>query len=262
MFVKVETSSDKKDLVEERVVEKLEYAGINEYKFSNSLELEVEKEEVPEVIRTLSFLSGVDSLTPFEKSGGEPGEVVEKILEMFPSKEGFKVNSLGYNESKEVEESLEEGEFEVFLEQGEDCVKVFSESFEGVGGLPVEKEKTVVLKLEDRFDAVAGVLLTLDGYNVQPVYTGNDVNKVEEGVLMLKEYNPVIKLIFLKKADLKEALESSRKVVKTDLVGFGSVDSKSLFEECSFDIINPIYNMGEEEVLELYTEYRRLPLDS
>ncbi len=248
MQLEIVPSTEKTEVLEKRVQErteeKLEKTGVLRFK--------AEETDVPELVTELSHLPGIKEIIPHEECNDTPEDIIDKLEEMFENKKNFIVK--GRDISGELEKSSifdeESEDLELVVEDSEDGkVKIHSESYRGSGGEPVDFEDIVVLKFEDRMDALAGVLLTLEGRNVIPVYTGKNPDEVDEGIKTLREYNPRVKLVVLEEYEIDEALENTADLYGAEDIAEGSLEDKENGR------INPVKAETEEEALEIYGKY-------
>lgn len=250
MKVEIIPSTEKNELLEERIREKTGEYPDNR----SSLIYDVEEDKIPKLVDKMGFIPGIKEVLVFVESKNDVKAISEKIGEMFEGKKCFDVSR------KDVQDLLEESDkhdpdaekVDLNLQEGEKGkIKIFSRKFEGVGGEPIDYDDTVVLRLEDRIDALAGVLLSIKGKNVVPVYIGKNPSSVKEGVETIKEYNPRSKLVVFRDEKVDEALRKTSNLYDTKKIAKGSI------EKLDNDIVDPVDNKTEEEALKSYWDYKR-----
>lgn len=261
----------------ERLAEKLSYRGIDGdvVEQERRIFVEVEDEEAADVSIHLSRVPGVVSVSPVVMASLDLEDITEKAVELMSGVEGsFAVDARRAGEheytSKEIEDPVgerivEELGLAVDLDDPGKTVSVearymnaylYTETVDGIGGLPVNRDNRVAVLMEDRVSTVAAFLLMKRGCTVFPVYTGSDSSAVEPEMDLLQRFDPEVKLTVMDGSGVDALADAA------DLYGCQAVAVARTADEIwdgdipesNQEILFPTAGMSEDEALERYSE--------
>ncbi len=223
----------------------------------------------------LSRVPGVVSVSPVVTTSLELDDIGEEALELVADRDAdtFAVDARRAGEhdytSSDIEEvvgqrivdatglgvDLDSPDVTVHVEARYTNAYLYTETVDGVGGLPVDEENRVAVLMEDRTSTVAAFLLMKRGCTVFPVYTGSDSERIEPEMATLRQFDPDVKLTVLKGAGDGEALDRACDLYDCAAAAIGHTgDELGQEPDTDAELLLPTTGMGEEEVLETYRE--------
>ncbi|MDY6774207.1 MAG: THUMP domain-containing protein [Candidatus Nanohaloarchaea archaeon] len=262
--------------LEKRLEEKLSYRGIEGeiLESEGRIFAEVEEQDAADASLALSRVPGVVSVSPAVRTTLELDDIAERAVEMLEEREvgSFAIDARRAGEHDYTSEDLEEevGQavvdslgLEVDLDEPDVTVHIearyrnsylYTETVDGVGGLPVNEEDRVAVLMEDRASTVAAFLLMKRGCRVFPVYTGEEPKGLEEEMEVLHQFDPGVKLTVMK-GEEEEVLEQVSDLYECQAVAVSAVsDELEELPETEKELLLPNSGFSEEEVMEKYRE--------
>lgn len=253
---------------------------------------DVEDEAAADAVLALSKVPGVVSVSPVLEAGEAAMDALEsKALDAVTHEmesysederpETFAIDARRAGEheftSKDIENrvgdavrkqfgldvDLDDPDLTVGIEVRYTNTYIYTQTVTGIGGLPKEERKKVVVLMEDRAATVASYRLMKRGCNVFPVYTGHEADKLDEDMDTLRQFDPDVKLTVMKGKDDAEALEAACDIFEANAVALpytaeelDEMDTPNIDAE----LLYPNAGMSEETVMDQYAEilYHRL----
>lgn len=274
------------DRLKKRIREKMEYREIESkvYMEKGRLFTEVEEEKVPEAVESLTRLPGIRFVAPCIETDATTKAMKDVVLEEILGglePENFAVDARRNGNqsytSEDIEDQvgqavvdrkgweveLDKPDLTIHIEARKDSAYIYTEKFDGIGGLPVNPEAQVVLRMKDRLDTYAGILLMKRGCNIIPVYSGKDSQKVEEGIKALKEFHPKVKLVQVEEKSWSETLNKTSNLYNAKAIGLGiTAEEIEEFNPENYNktVLKPLCGKKEKKALEEYWEL--IPLEA
>lgn len=242
---------------------------------------DVPEEDVPDAVITLSHIPGVVSVSPVVTTSTDFDDIITTLVELAEGAdaETFAVEARRAGDhhdyrSQEIKEEagdrirdatgmtvdLDDPDLTVAVEARYQNAYCYTETVEGVGGLPVGDENRVAVLMEDRAATVAAYRLMKRGCRVFPVYTGQEADQLAEEMETLRQYDPHVKLTVLKKEEPPEALTRVCGLYDCDAVAFGTTsdDLDAAVPEHEHEVLLPNSGYTTEEVLETYARIQHV----
>ncbi|MCJ7429367.1 MAG: THUMP domain-containing protein [Candidatus Nanohaloarchaeota archaeon QJJ-5] len=238
--------------------------------------VEAEETEMPAVVETLMTIPGIKAIMPCV----ETDRSLEAIEQAIPGViEGIEAETFGIDAkrvgehdlgSREIEQTigavvedltdwdvdLDDPDCRIRIEARYEKAFIYTDRFEGVGGLPIHPENRVVVPLRDRLDCFAAYLLMKRGCEVTPVVLDNEQEGLEEAIQSLQQYQPALKLLTLSAESWQDAVTSALEHVDAEAVGLGvCVDDLPMDEDWNLDVpvLTPVSGHTEAQALDGYT---------
>ncbi|MDY6768658.1 MAG: THUMP domain-containing protein [Candidatus Nanohaloarchaea archaeon] len=272
-------SSQVKAQFEQRLVERLEqkcsYAGIDGdvRRSEGRIFADVPEEDAADAAIALSRVPGVVSVSPAAQTSLDLDDIGEQALELVADQdaETFAVDARRAGEhdytSADIEEAvgqrivdgtglevdLDDPDVTVTVEARYTNAYLYTETVDGVGGLPVNEENRVAVLMEDRSSTVAAFLLMKRGCTVFPVYTGGDSERLETEMATLRQFDPDVKLTVMQGEEPAAALDRACDLYDCAAAAVART-ADELGEEpaVAAELLLPTAGMSEEKVMERY----------
>lgn len=242
---------------------------------------EVDEENAADAAITLAHVPGVVSASPVVTTSTDMDDILGTCVELAAGTdaETFAVEARRAGDhhdyrSQDIKEAagdqireahglevdLDDPDLTVSVEARYQHAYCYTETVEGVGGLPVGEENRVAVLMEDRASTVAAYRLMKRGCRVFPVYTGREPGGLEEEMETLRQYDPGTKLTVLKGEDADEALSTVCDIYDCDAVAFGATtgDLDAEVPGHEREVLLPNSGVTTEEVLETYAGIRHV----
>lgn len=233
----------------------------------------VGEEKVSRAVHYLEYLPGVGSVSPCMFSEGSVDSLMKELEENDIEPRKFQASTIPKNLEleEEISERLEdEGWTKISNPDIEITVRKFEEedqnhflismhTSKGTGGLPVDVSKPVIVPLRNRLDLYASLLALKQGFSVHPLTIKNNTDDLEEGITVLKEYSPATKPLVLESDNWLEGVEKAVEIVKPVKIVIGRVEGEEPlfdFESLEIPVEEPLKDISEEEVLQMYQSIR------
>ncbi len=266
--------------LQDRIEEKLTVLGIpaDQTWEEGRLFIEVDEEDAADAADTLTRLPGISTVAPCLQTGRDADGIWATVREAIEGKDpdSFAVDvrrvgeDHGYT-STELENDigqrivddhgwdvdLDDPDLTVYIEARYETAYVYTRRFEGVGGVPVNRDATVIVPLRDRIDVLAGFFLMRRGCSVVPVYAGREPEEVTEAMTTLTEYDPQATLVTVKTDDYIEALNQTAAAMGAEAIGLGlTADYIEGFSDDDYSrtVLTPTCSLSEDEALERYAD--------
>lgn len=260
-----------------RLEEKLTYRDIDGdvSESEGRIFADVDEDDAADAALALSRVPGVVSVSPVAVTSLEPAAICETAVDLLAERdvEAFAVDARRAGEHDYTSQDLEEAVgqavvdelgLDVDLDTPEVTLSVearyrnaymYTETVDGVGGLPVSEEDRVAVLMTDRAATVAAFRLMKRGCTVFPVYTGEEPEALEQDMRALRQFDPGVKLTVADE-QAEEALATAVALYDcqaaalphtTDEIGedVPAVDAELLF---------PNAGAAEDAVMETYQE--------
>jgi thiamine biosynthesis protein ThiI len=266
--------------LQDRIEEKLTGLGIQADQTweEGRLFVEVDEDDAADAADTLTRLPGISTVAPCLQTGLDADEIWETVQEAIENEEpdSFAVDVRRVGEghsytSHELENDigqrivdehgwdvdLDDPDLTVHIEARYDNAYVYTRRLEGVGGVPVNRDATVVVPLRDRIDVLAGFFLMRRGCSVVPVYAGREPEEVTEAMTILTEYDPQATLVTVRDDDYTEAINQTAEAMDAGAIGLGlTADEIECFSDDGYErtVLTPTCSLAEEEALERYAD--------
>ncbi len=273
------------DRLRDNLVRALDAAGIDGdiLERDGRIFADVPEDDAADAALVLSRVPGVVSVSPVAEAGGRSMDAI--ITTALSVIAGVEVDSFAVEarragdheySSEDIAEQVgaaivEETGWDVDLDDPDITVSVearytdafvYTETVEGVGGLPIDTRDAVAVLMSDRRATVAAYRMMKRGCTVHPVYTGREPGRLETDMATLRQFDPDVKLTVMKGADDVAALERA-----VDLYGCGAavlphtVEELVEFDAAAIDaeVLLPNCGMSEEAVLGTYRDIMAEP---
>lgn len=275
---------------EDKLVENIELSLEDKevYKQNMRYFIGAEEEEVPELVYQLKKIPGIKSVSPCLKAKVDSNfsdiySVVNDLIEGYEDQGkdfsfAISCRRVGGHSftSKEVKEEvgqrvvddynwnvdLDQPDLEIFIEIRNKSAYLYTDKFEAVGGLPTGVEGEVIALIEDRASIVAAFSLIKRGCKVIPLVIDHDLDKYEEGLDVLRQYQTEVKLMEIKEdLEREEMLEKSKEVAEIfdiNAVVLGDtiedLEENEVTDRDDIVFLQPNCSLSDEEVLDRYSE--------
>lgn len=275
----------------ENINRQLASFGATVNKKHNRIFVQLPEEEVADAVFELRTVPGIVSVSPCLETKSDLNRLAEECLTLArdwlnkqeEKKDGQKfalrARRVGDHEftSQQVKEvigdevrqtglevDLDQPDLTIYLEIRQEDTYLYTAKIDGMGGLPLGIEGQVLASIEDRASIVAAYSLMKRGSKVVPVVEESRAQEVNEGMKILRLYDPDIKLVepdslerkqLAKTADLFACDALVRGTTLDDLEGKEAKEQPSANSNQS-DLVELTPNCGltDEEVLEKYSE--------
>lgn len=244
---------------------------------------EVAEADAADATLTLSHVPGVVSLSPVVTTSTDFDDIITTLTGLAggTNAETFAVEARRAGDhhdyrSQDIKEEagdrtreehglvvdLDDPDLTVSVEARYQHAYCYTETVQGVGGLPIGERNRVAVLMEDRASTVAAFRLMKRGCTVHPVYTGQEAGQLREEMDTLRQYDPGVKLTVLKQQDPDEALETVCDLYNCDAVAYGTTsnDLDSGVPDHEREVLLPNSGYTTEEVLDTYTEIQHVVL--
>jgi len=266
--------------LQDRIEEKLAGLGITASQTwqEGRLFLEVDEDDAADAADTLTRLPGITTVAPCLQTGNDPDEIWATVQDVIAGEEpdSFAVDVIrvgqdhGYTSPERetdigqriVDEhgwdrDLDDPDLTVHIETQYEDVHIYTRRLDGIGGLPVDRDATVVVPLRDRIDVLAGFYLMRQGCTIVPVYAGREPEEVTEAMTILTEYDPQATLVTMRTEDYTEAINQTAEAMDARAIGLGlTTDEIEGFSDDEYErtVLTPTCSHTEDEALDRYAE--------
>lgn len=266
--------------LQERIDEKLGSLGIQAEQIwdEGRLFVETDDEDAADAADTLTRLPGIQIVAPCLETGLDQDSIWEAVQEAITAEDpdSFAVDARRVGEghdysSKDLENEigqrivdthdwhvdLDNPDLTVHIEARYEHAYIYTRKLQGIGGVPVNRDATVVIPLRDRIDVLAGFLLMRRGCAIVPVYNGPDPEEVTEAITILTEYDPQTTLVTMRTDGHVEAVNQAAEAMDAEAIGIGlTSDQIEGFSDESYNrtVLTPTCSLAEEEALERYAD--------
>lgn len=244
---------------------------------------EIDEAEAADATLTLSHIPGVVSVSPVVTTSTDFDDIITTLVELAQGTdaETFAVEARRAGDhhdyrSQDIKEEagdrirkehglivdLDDPDLTVAVEVRYQNAYCYTETVNGIGGLPVGDNNRVAVLMEDRAATVAAFRLMKRGCHVFPVYTGQKADQLEKEMNTLRQYNPHTKLTVLKKEEPREALTTVCDLYDCDAVAFGATsdDLDTGVPTHEEEVLLPNTGYTTEEMLETYARIQHVVL--
>ena len=270
-----ENKKEKTELLAENIARKLEAKdmAVESSIHRGELLFELEENKIAGAVHHLENLPGVGSVSPCMRVRAEPEKIAEEFDEQDIEPREYQISTIPDDE-KLVEEMIEvlgdegwarteEPDVDLTVRKididGEEYYLVSLHTSKGIGGLPTEKENSVLVTFRDRADAYAAYRYILKGFRIHPLTVKKNTDSLKEGIRFLEEFIPETKPVVMKSDSWQEGVEKAVKLFKPEKVVTGRLKGEEKFldpEKISVPLEEPLEDMEEDQVLQMYESIR------
>ena len=246
------------------------------YREDGRIFVETDDEAMPELVDLMTTMPGIAAVMPCIKTERTLKAIKERIQELLETDEDIETfaiepkrvgdhdldsRTIGEEIGAFVEAEtgwtvdLEDPDFTIYVEARYDHAYLYTETFDGIGGIPVHPENRVVVPLRDRLDAYGAFLLIKRGCTVTPVARSSEDEGMEEAITSLQQYQPDLKLLTIDGDSWEQILTQAIELIDAKAIGTGTcVDDLPEDEEWTLDVpvLTPVSGFTEEEALDGY----------
>ncbi|MDY6770155.1 MAG: THUMP domain-containing protein, partial [Candidatus Nanohaloarchaea archaeon] len=267
-----------RDRLLDRLREQLDYRGIDGdiLRREGRIFADVAEEDAADAALALSQVPGVVSASPAVETTLVLDDIEAGAVELLADRnaETFAVDARRAGEhdytSKDIEEAvgdavreqcglavdLDDPDVTVDVEARYTAAYLYTETVDGIGGLPIGDENRVAVLFEDRAATVAAFLLMKRGCRVFPVYTGADSDAVSEEMEVLRQFDPGVKLTVMDGKTPAEALDDACDLFDCDAAAlpWPSGELEQDVPATDVELLFPNAGFPEDEVMDRYAE--------
>lgn len=274
--------------LKDNLAQQLQYRGIDGdiVEHDDRIFADVDTDDAADAALALSNVPGVVSVSPVKTCDLDMDAIVATATDVVQHRiddttETFAVDARRAGEhdfdSKDIENQagdsirtthdlavdLDEPDVTVHVEARYTEAYVYTEIVDGVGGLPVNEDNTVVVAMTDRTATVAAYRLLKRGCAVYPVYWGNEPEQLDEDMATLRQFDPATKLTVIDAADRNGAVKQAAALFDVDAVAL-PVTADDLDDytppETDAEVLLPNCGHSTDAVMETYGDIRHAPI--